>query len=245
MKKILWLIGIPVLLIVIFAVSIPLWIDGAARKAIELGGTETLKVATTVDGIRLGLLEGTCRIEGLEVANPEGFKHPYFIRLGEGTVAVSIGTVFDDKIVLPKLVFDSLSMNLERVGTKTNYETILDNIEETVGEADESGGKKIVIEELVIRNVKVIYNVSLIGVIKPGVPLHVDEIRMTNVGADGEGVSMGQMIGIVITGVLKGVGKAGTGILPDDVTGGISKGVKGVGKAGTGLLKGIGGLFGK
>ena len=151
MKKILLL----VLLVVIVAVaSIPLWIDGAAKSAIEAGGTDAMGVATTLKGVDIGIFGGEASLEGLEVANPEGFAAGHFLKLGGGSVAVDFGSLMGDEVVIPRLTLTGLSLNLERTLKGSNYGAIMKNMEKGAGKTDEPG-KKFVIKELIIRDVNV------------------------------------------------------------------------------------------
>jgi len=264
MKKVLLIV---VIVIVLALISIPLWIDSVARSAVEAGGTQAMGVPTKLEGLSLKIFGGACSLEGLHVANPEGFESPHFLHLGSGSVAVNLGSVMEDKVVIPTLTLDGIDIHLEQTLKGSNYGTILDNLkkEEQEEVKDEAPGKKFVIEELVIRNVKATAHLSL-GVIKPGVPLEIKEIRMQNVGSDGEGVSMSQVFGYILTGLLDSVAKLGKGIFPEDITKGLTSGVSdlggftvdgvkvmgkggeeiltGVGKGTKGLTEGIGGIFG-
>ncbi|MHC4930589.1 MAG: hypothetical protein ACYTGV_00140 [Planctomycetota bacterium] len=227
MKKVLLIVA---LVIVLALISIPLWIDSAAKSAVEAGGTQAMGVPTKLDGLSLKIFGGACSLEGLHVANPEGFESPHFLELGSGSVAVNLGSVMEDKIVIPTLTLDGIDIHLEQTLKGSNYGTILDNLkkEEQKEVEEEAPGKKFVIEELVIRNVKATAHLSL-GVVKPGVPLEIEEIRMQNVGSGGEGVSMSQVFGYVLTGLLNSVAKLGKGIFPEDITKGLSSGISDLG----------------
>jgi hypothetical protein len=240
MKKILLL----VLLVVIVAVaSIPLWIDSAAKSAIQTAGSDAMGVATTLKGIDIGIFGGEASLEGLEIANPEGFKDGHFLKLGGGTVAVDLGSLMGDEVVIPTLTLTGVSLNLERSLKGSNYGAILKNMEKGAEETAEPG-KKFIIKELIIRDVEVSARVSL-GPAKPAVPLALDEMRFENVGSDGSGVSMRKLFRYVITGILNGVAKKGKGILPDDITKGLTEGLGAVagllGEGGKSIIEDVGG----
>jgi hypothetical protein len=240
MKKILLIV---LLVVVVVVLSIPLWIDHAAKSAIETGGTDAMGVATTLKGVDIGIFGGEASLDGLEIANPEGFKDGHFLKLGGGTVAVDLGSLMEDEVVIPTLTLTGLSLNLERTLKGSNYGVIMKNMEKGAEETDEPG-KKFVIKELIIRDVNVSARVSL-GVVKPAVPLSLDEMRFENIGSDGSGVSMRKVFRYVIVGVLNGVAKKGKGILPDDITKGLTEGLGAVagllGEGGKALLEGVGG----
>jgi len=248
MKKILL---IALLVIVVVVLSIPLWIDGVAKSAIETGGSDAMGVATTLKDVDIGVFGGEASLEGLEIANPDGFKSDHFLKLESGAVEVALGSLMDDEVVIPTLTLTGLSLNLERTAKGSNYGTILKNMEKGAETTDEPG-KKFVIKLLVIRNVDVSAKTGL-GVT---VPLSIDEMRFENLGSDGSGISMRKLFRYILTGVLNGVAKSGKGVLPDDITKGLNEGLGAVGKllgeGGKSLLegvgdgaKGLGGLFGR
>lgn len=169
------------------------------------------------------------------------------MKLGSGSIGVRLKTVLEDTIVAPELRIEDVDVNLERIAAKTNYGTIIDNIGKLSGPEEEEpaeGGKKFVIERIVVRNVKVDYKVSLVGAVKPGVPLVINEIVIENAGSEGSGISMPKLISILIRGILDSVASAGKGVLPDEITDTLGKGIEGIAEGGKKLVEGIGGIFG-
>ena len=51
-------------------------IDAFAKKGIEAGGTYCLGVPTTLDSANIGIVSGMFGLQGLTVANPEGYESP-------------------------------------------------------------------------------------------------------------------------------------------------------------------------
>jgi len=254
-----------VLILVVAAVaSVPLWVDAVARSGVEVGAREALGVPVQLAGIDIGLFRADCSLQGLEVANPEGYKDANFMRLEKGFLSVSASSLLSDKVVVPELTLDGLELNLERKTLKSNYGTILDNLKRMEKEetpADE--GRKFVIERVVIRNIKVTSRFSVAGIARPPVPLEIPEMTFQNLGSEGgSGIVMAEVVGEVLKSVLVAVSRIGKGVLPDVITDGLGKGLgglgdvgklgikvagKGVGLAGKvagGVVKGIGGLLG-
>jgi hypothetical protein len=115
-------------------------------------------------------------------------------------------------------------------GGKYNYDVLLENIDkytksEEAKPKDESE-KTVVIEKLVIKDIKVYYKTKVFVT----APVHIDVIEMNNIGSDGRGVDMGELISIVLSGTLKGIA--------NDLPGAIGDGIK----AGVGKLGDIGGV---
>jgi len=120
MKKLIVKLGAVVILLLIIAVAAgALLINSIARKGIESGSTYALGVPTTLESAKVGLTSGEFSMSGLNVANPAGaFTSPEFLSMGEGSVAVSLGTLRSALVELPTLTLSDISMNLEGQGDK-------------------------------------------------------------------------------------------------------------------------------
>ncbi len=227
----LGLFGVVIVLIVV-VVSI----NGIARTAIEKGGTYALGVPTHLDGANVGIVSGTFGMSGLRVENPEGYSSESFLTLGNGGVAVSLGTLRRDVVELPSLRLERITASLERKGGTSNYQTILDHVKGVTGGGGETkpttkpseGGKKFVVRELVIEDVRV--RLDVFGAPDGGlkklttVDIPIDEIRLKNVGqtgtgVGGTGVTMGELASIVVRAVLGAAVEKGGGLIPGDILG--------------------------
>jgi hypothetical protein len=259
-KLALWLVGTPIVLLLLLLFVGLFFINGAARRGVEAGGTYALGVNTSLDRLSIGLLSGKLSMGGLRVANPQGFKSDKFMSLGEGDVAVSLASLTKDTIVVPTFALDTIDVNLEKQGGKSNYQVILDNLqklsagkpgENKPAPKQEGPGKKLVINDLTIRNVTI--HADLVDA--PGavgkltnVTVPISEIKLTNVGKDtgsgvgGSGVTVGQLSSIIVQAVLKAAAEKGGDVLGPiggELKGAISQlgdldrvGVQVVGKAG-------------
>ncbi len=233
-KRLTVVVATLVLLLVAAVVVAAVSIDSIARRGLEAGGTWALGVPTTLKSADVGILSGTFEMSGLRVANPQGFTTPHFLTLGDGGVAVSLGTLTKETVVLPTLNLETIDVRLERQGGTSNYKAILDHYASVSGgsQSQSSGPeKKYVINELTLRDIKV--EVSLLGVggavgsvlgeaTKITVPI--DEIKLKDVGKTGTGVSgtgvtMGELAGLIVQAVLSATVKSGGGLIPSDVLG--------------------------
>ena len=70
-------------------------LDAIVEAAIEKYGTEAVKTSVQVEGVAIKLTEGAAAIQGLTVANPDGFSLPQAFSLGE--IAVDINLEKTDK----------------------------------------------------------------------------------------------------------------------------------------------------
>ena len=243
-KKLLKLLALLAVLFVVLIVVVLVWIDSIARKGIEVGATATLGVNTTLKDINIGIFSGKVSMHALEVANPSGFKGSHFMKLGDGRVAVTLGSLMGDTVEVGELALSDIEVSMEKKDGKANYQAILDNLKkgETAGagggtSGGASGGKKFVIRELLIRNVVV--NADVLPVGGP-LKLTVPEIRLKNVGTGAGGsVDMKELVNVIMKAVFASIFDAGKNILPGDVLGEMGKGLDGLkslGSMGVGVV---------
>jgi hypothetical protein len=254
--RLLKILLIVVVLLIIVIVTIPLWIDGAARSVIESEGSKALGVELTLDKLHLSLFGGEAKLGDMKIANPEGYTDEQFFGLGTGHASVSYGSLSEETIVIPEIVLDDVSVSLEKKEGKGNYDVLIENLEKYAGEEEEkepSEGKKFVIKKISVRNITVKSRmVSL--VVKPALTAKIGEITLEDVGS-GSGVPMGVVIRKFIGGLLAGIANSGVSLAGDigkglgNATLNIGKeGVKVIGEGGKAVgdvVEGVGGLFGK
>jgi hypothetical protein len=171
-------------------------------------------------------------MEGLNVANPEGFDTPHFLNLATGGTAVSLNTLLSDTIELPHITLETLDINLEKKQGKSNYQVILDNLKRLEsGEktADGSGGgKDFLVREIVIKDVNVNVDMLGIGGAISNIKVPIDEIRLTDVGT-GEGgkVKFSELADVILKAVLMAVIQNGADF-PVELVGELQNGLAGL-----------------
>lgn len=230
MKVVKILISLVVLLVIVVAVGAVLVfnsIDTIAKRVIEEGGTYATGVTTTVDKADVGVFAGTFEMSGLNIANPSGYKSPHFLNMGDASVAVSYSTLKQDVVTLPMLTLKDIDVYLDKSGGKANYQAILDNLKRFESNDKPSqpaptkeGGKKFVIDLVTIDGV----DVHLAGI--PGVSQAIGDVAVTvpkielkGVGSQDGGMTMPELINLIVKAVLTASVDAGGGIIPADVLG--------------------------
>ena len=84
MKKLIIRLLIALVVVVILAVlAVGLFLDGAIKRGVETFGPKLTKVDIKLQSVSLSLLSGAGTIKGLVVGNPEGFKTPSAISVGD------------------------------------------------------------------------------------------------------------------------------------------------------------------
>lgn len=91
-------IGATVAVLVAVLLGLALTIDALARSVLEATLSRAVGTEATVESLDLGIFSGQVTLEGLTVANPEGFESPRFLslrrgRLGAGPAGDTAATV--------------------------------------------------------------------------------------------------------------------------------------------------------
>ena len=219
-KKLAIVFGGLLVLLAVAGVVVFVSIDAIAKAAIERGSTYALGVQTTLGSADIGIFSGEFRMKDLDVANPEGFTSDSFFTLGEGFVAVSLGSLRQDTVELPTLALSGVQMNLEKKGGSSNFGVITDNLKRfESGDTGQPGdpaepGKNFVIREIVITDINVTVDLLPLGGMLKRIEVPIDEVRLTDVGNDG--LTTAEMTALVIKAIMAAVVE-NAGDLPADL----------------------------
>lgn len=230
--------GLIALLAIVLVVAF-ISIDKLAKTGIQHGTQYALAVPTSLDSADVGVFSGTFDMAGLQVDNPEGYKSPFFFRLGEGGVAVSLGSLSSDVVTLPKLELADIDLHIDRADGKSNIKQILDNLKrfekdepaepsEPKPADDEAPGKKFVVNEIAIRNVTAHVHLLPLGGELSTTKLVIPEIILKDVGSAGDPVSLSEITNIVIQAILASAAEIGGGVIPDEVLGDLKTNLEGL-----------------
>jgi hypothetical protein len=229
-KIIVSVVGGGLLLVVVALVVTLIMIDSVAKTGIEKGGSYALGVPTALDSASIGIASGKFGLSGLAVDNPQGFEGK-FLKLGDGGVEVSLGSLMKDTVVLPRLALSDVELDLKRTSSGSNYGIILDNLKklesgEKAKPKEEKPGKTFKIGEVVISNVVV--HLDLVGgpsgLTSVNIPIH--EVRLTNVGSDGSGVDIAELTSILLQAIIAAAVDKGGSLIPADIAGDLKGGLQ-------------------
>jgi len=221
MRKLIRLVLVLVVLLIAGFLAALFYIDSIAKAAVERGGTYALGVDTKLKSADVHVFGGEFTLSGLRVANPQGYEADHFLRLGEGDVAVSLASLREDVVRLPTLTLKTLDVNLEKKEGKANYEVILDNLKKlSSGEKPAEGGKKYVIDSVVIRRINV--HVKALG---QTLDVPIDRLKLKNVGSaqGADGMPLSQVAGVIVQAVFEAVVQKAGNVLPAEVLGDLQK----------------------
>lgn len=230
-KLLLGVVGGIIVLLVLVVVIVFISIDKIAKTGVEKGATYALAVPTSLSSADVGVLSGKFAMSGLEIANPEGFDSPYFLRLESAGVEVSLDSLMSDVVTLPSLSLTDLNVHIDGVTGKSNVKTILDNLkrfesDEPKPDSDEAApAKKFVVNEIDIQNVVVHVHLLPAGGELTTQKLIVPEIKLTDVGSAGEPITLAELSNIITQAILKSAEEFGGGIIPDAIMGDLASGL--------------------
>jgi hypothetical protein len=248
MRFILKLILVIVILLGVAVGAAVVYLDQLAKAGIERGGTYALGVETSVDSVGIGLMSGKLSVDGLEVANPAGFSEPDFFRLKDARVDVQPRSLLESTIHVPLFALDGITLNIERIRGKSNYDAILQSLKkfESGGKPAEKStgtGKQFVIDSLRITDVEAKVSYAPLGGQPSTVSVAVPEIRLKNVGSAQGGVDSAELIAVITKALLEAVTRAG--IVPSEILKSLTSGLSGLGSVAIEVPEGVRGVAGK
>lgn len=264
-------IGLAVVVVLIAGGVFYVWsnLGSIIKTVVETAGTEVTGVQVSLDAVDVDkLTDGAAGLRGLTVANPIGFKTDYAFKLGEVAVKVDATTVANDVIVIKEVVIAKPQVIYEFGSGGSNIASIQKYVEQKTGGGSGSSGdkstaksdgsgKKVVIENLYIRDGTINVNADFLGGKKVGTRL--PKIHLKDIGKKGGknvGASPAEVAEKIIASISKGttsaVGKINIGSIKDalgGVTGTLTEGASGITKGASDISKdaekGLKNLFGK
>ncbi|MDX2494322.1 MAG: AsmA family protein [Desulfuromusa sp.] len=207
--KLLFKLFIALLVVVVIVVAGAFfYVDSIAKKSIEQGGEMALGVPTSLDKVHISLFGGEASLNGLRVANPPGFKAETFMQLGQGGVAVSLGSLMGDTIKIPQVKLTNIRINLEQMGKKNNIDPILARAKSLSSQKGkpaappaDKAGKKFIIEYFLLDDVQINASLDFLGQ-ATSVNLVLPKIELRDLGAKEQGLPMPELIQKVVQAVL-------------------------------------------
>lgn len=210
-----------VLLLVLVCVGALFFIDSLAGQAVERGGTHALGVETRLDDASIGLLSGEFGLDGLTVANPPGFARPDFFSVRSARLELPLTRLLDQRVTIPALELEGITIDLERNARGTNYGVILDNLSRFESGTEQPGGepaakdaKVFELQKLVIRDVRATVDLVPAGGDLTKLDFAVPEIVVADLASD---MTLAQLSALVVKVVIRGAIQAGEGIVPAEL----------------------------
>ena len=254
MKKVIRGIAIVlVVLLVMLVVVANFFLGSIVKQGVEAAGPAVLGVPMKLESAKFALLRGHISLRGFVLGNPEGFKTDQAISVGEITVDLDVKSLLSDTIIINRIYVNAPEITYELGLGKSNIGRILEQAggseeraeptEPKEGKpAEDEGGRKVVIDEILIEHGKV--RVSATMAMDVAAPIPLPAIRLTDIGKEEgkKGAAPVDVIRKVLGAIVGSVGEVITGTV--DLVG---DGAKAVGDAvadGAGkVVDGVTGVF--
>src|SRR3954463_16668372 len=129
MKKIVIRVGMVLaLLVVVVLVVVFFSLNSIVKKGVETVGPQLTKVEVRLGAANLSPFSGSGQLTKLFVGNPEGYKTPSAIQLGDIKIGVKVGSVLSDTIIVDEINIQAPEITLEGTLSGNNLSKILDNL---------------------------------------------------------------------------------------------------------------------
>ena len=225
MKK-LFIIGGVVIAVVVIGVLVMLGkINPIVKSGVEKAGPTILKAPVTLDVVNISFFSGSGELKGFTVGNPEGYKTAHAFSMDRLKIDLDVKSVTSDKLHIRNIIINSPSIIFEGGYGKSNLSQLQANAAEFAGSGDgdgkkegsDGGGKKLLIDHVVIDNGSISVSMGIMQGQKLTVPL--PKIELKDIGKDKD-ASISDVLGEILAAVNKavipavqsGVGDLGIGV---------------------------------
>ncbi|MFH0953136.1 MAG: AsmA family protein [Verrucomicrobiota bacterium] len=220
MKWVKRLLAVLLVLIVVAVVAASLFLGSIIKTSVNTVGPKVMGVPVKLDGARFSLLTGHVKLSGLEIGNPEGFKTPSAMKLGDLEIKLNVPSLLSNKIIIERIHVGAPQITYERGLKDSNLSKLLAQIqgeakpeekpkeEEPAPAGKEEGGQKVQINDFLIENARL--NLSITGLGGNQLPIPLPPIHLKDIGKEKEGASVTEVISQVLNAILKSAGTAAT-----------------------------------
>lgn len=239
-KLIIRLAIIAVVLVIALVVVITLSLGSIIKKGVETVGPQITKTEMKLAGASISILSGSGALKGFLLGNPEGYKTPSAINVGEVSLGVRPGSVLSDKVHITHVKVISPEITFEgTLGTQNNLSKILENVDSVAGStgkpadsgagqpktqpADAGASRKLQVDDFLISGARVNVSMAMLGGKSLTVPI--PDIHFADLGSGPEGITAAELTRKVLNEVTAATLKA------------VEKGVTDFGKGATDAVK--------
>jgi uncharacterized protein involved in outer membrane biogenesis len=205
-------------LVVIVLVAGTVFLGRIVKAGVERVGPEVTKVPVTLGKADISIFRGAVNLRDLVIGNPEGFKTPHLFRMGELSVKLDIPSVLRKTVVIEKIYIGGPEISYEKSLKSSNIGQLLNNIEggKPAGEqppataeekpAAEEPGKKVVINDFLLKDARLGVSVTMAG--GHAIPVPLPPIHLTDIGKEKDGASLTEVLSRIFGAVLGAVTQA-------------------------------------
>ena len=206
-----------VVLLVVGVVALYFSLNSIVHNQVEEQGTQATGVQTLLASANLNPFGGQLALNDFSIANPQGFSDSKIFQFGEADVKVNLMSLLSgEEVVVPHVNLNGATILVELDGLNLNTLKLLENIQGTDPDADpepsaEGEARGFLIQNLNIRNTKVIGRLKLPGGIDQDVDLQLADISKTDV----RGVELSDLIAFAVETVMVNASREIVDIAPN------------------------------
>ena len=240
-----------VALVLVLVLTLPLWLGPVVKPTANAAVPKLTKTTFNLGHLSLNPYTGRFELGDLQLGNPEGYDEKQALTLNKLVVDVAMGTLGDEYVHVEEVTVDGVFVSYVSANGVNNFDQIQYNVaggkekyeakkaeakakaekeeaeqkkEEAPAEEDEASSKKLVIDKLVINDIKV----------KLGfVTLPVPSITLTDLGKKSNGITFAELGDQIMQAIMKSATAVGDGakMLGNLVGEGAGEATKAAGKA--------------
>jgi len=139
-------------------------LDRLVHQAVTRYGSEITGAPFSVAAARLEPTIGRGELRGLRIGNPAGFKTPYAVQADHIELELDLSTLASEVMVIRKIAVIAPDVVYEKGERQTNFDALQAQIAKAVGQSANTGpGKKLIVQELVVRNARAQASAAFMG----------------------------------------------------------------------------------
>ncbi len=171
-------------------------LDGLVKNAIEEYGSAMTQSRVTVREVLIQPADGRGVIRGLVIGNPAGFQASHALKVEEIEIAIDLASLAGQVAIIRRIAIVAPDVIYEKGATQTNFDALQKNIAAYLGPGDGKGGKKLIVDELVVRNAKAQASAAFLQGKTMSAPL--PDITLRDIGKAKGGVTPGELGGEIV-----------------------------------------------
>lgn len=198
-----------VVLVLVAALTLPLYIGPAVKAAARVGGPAALGVPVSIGDVKLRPLLGVLTITQVKIGNPEGYSKGEAFAVEKVEIGLKTASLFSDTIVVKKVLIAAPAIGFESKDGKSNFDAMLANAKKNAAEQNakkpeqKRTSKKMVIEEFTLNGAKVSYT-SSVTFGKP-VTLPLPPLTLRDIGKASGGATAADALTEIVNGIVGGL----------------------------------------
>ena len=166
------------------------------KKTVNTVGPKVTKTNVSVADVGVSLFGGSATIKDFFLGNPKGFKSAQAMKVGSVSVDIDEKTITANPVVIHKIEIIAPEITYEKKSGTDNFQTLLKNIRGSAksekkaqgkASAKDGQGKKVVINNVIVKNGKVNLTMAALGGKEISAPL--PDIHLKDIGKDNQGAT--------------------------------------------------------